>query len=504
MEIIKKRIGQYKESCFNSHVSEEIIEIIVPDIQPDFENVISSFATCKITEKSALSGSIKITGKLFASIHYSSTASECAYTINATSDFAKSIKYENSNPIDVFTSNSKVLSTAVEIINSRKIRLKILLCTVYTTFNLENIDLIEDICSEVGENIQSLTSLKAIRPCVDISDKGISFTEDIRLTDSEYANLFRIVSWKTEWFVDETKIMQNRILIRGHISIDISSTNENSFEIMHKSYVLPFSQVMDCKNTYEDDEIIVYLSQDNCNINLIQKEDNFYLCCDCSATATSFTYREMNIKHLSDAYSTVFESDIKTSKLQFSEKTSIWSSNNNIEAKIETLNAIENVMNYSIITSHQLVNKELQVHFYINTICSDVMGTICSLSGHVESNIPLNTEILSNSITLHINDIKANIDSAGILFSFNVSINSLSQINTEINSVTVCSIDKSKKRSRITQGNLILRKVLPGESIWSISKNYGTTCDAIISANNLEDNSELPLGKLIIVPFVKQ
>ena len=42
--------------------------------------------------------------------------------------------------------------------------------------------------------------------------------------------------------------------------------------------------------------------------------------------------------------------------------------------------------------------------------------------------------------------------------------------------------------------------VQPGDSLWSVAKKYNTTIAAILAANQIESESELPAEKLLLIP----
>jgi membrane-bound lytic murein transglycosylase D len=45
--------------------------------------------------------------------------------------------------------------------------------------------------------------------------------------------------------------------------------------------------------------------------------------------------------------------------------------------------------------------------------------------------------------------------------------------------------------------------VAKGETLWGISRRYGVTVDALISANQMNEKDVLPIGKILVVPIIK-
>ncbi|MBR2108250.1 MAG: LysM peptidoglycan-binding domain-containing protein, partial [Treponema sp.] len=43
-------------------------------------------------------------------------------------------------------------------------------------------------------------------------------------------------------------------------------------------------------------------------------------------------------------------------------------------------------------------------------------------------------------------------------------------------------------------------KVVSGDSLWSISRRYNTTVDAICELNGIRENAILKIGKILYIP----
>ena len=48
--------------------------------------------------------------------------------------------------------------------------------------------------------------------------------------------------------------------------------------------------------------------------------------------------------------------------------------------------------------------------------------------------------------------------------------------------------------------SLTLRKVGAGETLWSVAKQYRTTCRAIMAVNDLSDEHQVPTDRLLLIP----
>ena len=61
-------------------------------------------------------------------------------------------------------------------------------------------------------------------------------------------------------------------------------------------------------------------------------------------------------------------------------------------------------------------------------------------------------------------------------------------------------LDGSKTKDRATAPTWLLRWVGRQESAWEVAKRYNTTIADILAANQLEQESEIPCERLLLIP----
>ena len=48
--------------------------------------------------------------------------------------------------------------------------------------------------------------------------------------------------------------------------------------------------------------------------------------------------------------------------------------------------------------------------------------------------------------------------------------------------------------------SVVLRKIGQSEKLWSIAKQYRTTCQAILEANEIDEERRLPEDRMLLIP----
>jgi len=295
MELVKKRIGQYKEIYSKCEVREEIIEVIVPDSNPDCEYASYTFASCRTNEKSILSGTVRVSGELKIKVQYSALASEKMYTVESTAPLSYSFDAGDLQPEDRLILSINVAEATSETINSRKIRIRVKLNACISVMRLDNCEVSEDIIYDAQECICSKCDEHTKELCVDVAEKHISFTEEIPLDEGDIASLYKILKQNCTWSSSEIKVMQNKLMLRGKATLNVYGCRDDSWESKCHTYTLPFSQIIECRNAFEGDSADVIYSPRCVDVKIDFKEDDkACLVCELSADAVAFVNRKSN------------------------------------------------------------------------------------------------------------------------------------------------------------------------------------------------------------------
>ena len=59
-------------------------------------------------------------------------------------------------------------------------------------------------------------------------------------------------------------------------------------------------------------------------------------------------------------------------------------------------------------------------------------------------------------------------------------------------------VENDGKRDRVP--SVVLRKMGDNESLWSVAKQYRTTCSAIMEVNEITDERHIPTDKMLLIP----
>ena len=504
MEILKQRFGRYKEVYAASEIKEETVDVIVPDSNPDYEREICTYAVTKVTEKSMLSGSLRVSGDLRAFTHYDSQASENMYLVSAESKFGYSFDIPGGLPDDTVSVTFSVLSASAEVLNSRKIRIKAKIAAQIAVYRMENIEVSEDACGRHGDGINVKTENVEQNSCIDIAEKRMNFTEEIGLSEDEIAKFARITRWDWSWLKEEIKILQNKTMVRGVVKLTVYGCAADGVKIDSKEYILPFSQVVECKNVCETDDVEISFTNGCCFAHIVSKDDtNTCLVCEVAADINVHVYRKSDIKLLLDVYSTEFETDVRSEKVYIGQSDSGHNEHIVCRGKLQTDNDAKRILDSCAYVVCRHIRDNIKPTFYVNVLYEDGPGCVRSARMIAECDADMPDNVIMSSVSCHVKSLKVSAESAEIIADIEAELSARTKIGCMYDQIVVCNMDTSKTRQRRSKGNLILRYPEKDETVWDIAKYYGTTVAAVMAANNIDDENKVDTDRLIMIPFVK-
>ena len=87
----------------------------------------------------------------------------------------------------------------------------------------------------------------------------------------------------------------------------------------------------------------------------------------------------------------------------------------------------------------------------------------------------------------------------GLEVRFSLDFHGIVSEMFQTNAIASAELMTERTKADASQPSIILRLAAPGESLWDIAKQYATTEEEIMQANELE-NELLPSGKMLLIP----
>ncbi|MBQ1242346.1 MAG: LysM peptidoglycan-binding domain-containing protein, partial [Oscillospiraceae bacterium] len=74
-------------------------------------------------------------------------------------------------------------------------------------------------------------------------------------------------------------------------------------------------------------------------------------------------------------------------------------------------------------------------------------------------------------------------------------------LTCRFHTVTLCALQvQPRSEEQEKAPSLVLKPLLKGQRLWDIAKQYRTTCEDILCANEAEDESAFSVGEMLLIP----
>ena len=492
----------FEESC------EKMAEcdFIVPDYYPDILQVVTTEAVPHLRTKKISDKKLTLEGFIEYRVFYISENTDKLCSISYPEDFMFSFDNAGDDE-DTFIKVSMIPVTAVsKAINKRKLAPK---CSI--SFNVKvwakneipavNIEELKDI--EMKSDDIMVFNMPAS------TQKMLSLSEDVAIPDSmpEATVLLR-----NECFtiINDIKTMANKTVIKGNAVVKFLYMNTED-NLSETEFELPFTHILDmsgieensdCDASYDVTDIICSLKQD-------ENDENRIISIDIELTVNARILQNETVKIVSDAYSTTFNCVLQTNMIKcekivmknkdiYINKTDV-KLDRNVSSILHTFANIRPISNEMTDGSY-ITNSEMN----INIICKNAEGEIFAVVKKVM--IPLNTPFNNNSDNIRFeNELNIHalscmiIDSNTVEIRSDIEMSSIGFSKEAVNAVRHVEVDEESVKQNSFTSLLTIYYGKKDECLWDIAKAYNTPMSAILTANDILDES-LTEDNVLIIP----
>ena len=506
MEFNLKKTGHeyYEPVTFAPFSCETMRESIVPDSCADIARVIDTTGRVCLTGQE-LTGDNRFcaNGTVDVFVLYIPEKGDgpCALTFQLP--FQCYGDGQGEGPVDFPTMHCELQSIDTRVLNPRKVLTRVNL-TLYPT-GCRRVNL--SVCTETAtadDSIELLQEHRRTRVISAVREKEFPFVEELTLSPGR-DGVEEILSTRLDIRGTDSKLIGNKLVVKGTITAAVLYRQRGGgIGVLQQE--LPFSQIMDgngLKEEWESDATFRLLHCD-CRIGGENGGDDSRTMTLSMTMASRVTvWRNEEIMFIADLYSTAAPVTCQTAEIILSEDCRRQVKRINGRELLETGVAVKAVVDMEILCSSIRTTSggdmwEIPVRarcLYLDE--NDMLHSIrksFSLTCPPEGDSAMQTTGWADCR----GDVMASILPEGIELRFPVDCT----VDTSRQGRYLCvsggeTVDDTETRST---PSVVLRKIGKGESLWSVAKQYRTTRRAILEANEISEETQLPADRLLLIP----
>lgn len=358
--------------------------------------------------------------------------------------------------------------------------------------------------AEESDELELLHCKRKTREIAAIKEKEFSCVDEIA------ASLLRggaeeIVYCHTEVMGIDCKLIGTKLVVKGSITASVLYRNhEGELDIARAE--LPFSQILDgsgLREEWEYDTDYRVLSTD-CRIGSeTAVDDHSTLTISVQLLARVSAHRGDEIEFVADLYSTACSVICRTEEVTLLEDHYRHMKRLNVRETLETGMAVKSILDTEcecLPVRVDTVSRMLEIPVHVKCLYLDEGDVIHGVRREFIVKNPLEQEgdIEVECIARCIGDITAGILPDGIELRFPVEC-SVDTVKPKVY-LSVSGAEIVEEQSDSPTPSLVLRKIQPDETLWSVAKANRTTCRAIISINELSDDVHIPTDRMLLIP----
>ncbi len=500
-----KRLGVC-ETVFESTAEHSLeADLNLPDYCPEIQKILNCNVTALITSVQNTSGRISVQGNAQVKLVY-------------IGDNAKVAAFEQSYPIQKFCENSSLTAEcAVSVkvntdyvncraISPRRIDVRAMLTFVFKAMKKreENI-----LCTADGAGLQIIKENFEFASLSGVCEKGFDLNEVIEI--GEKSAVSQIVNTSACATVNETKVINNKALIKGECKVKIYYISENENTIENIEHSLPVSQIIEMNGLHENSLAAIKFNIISCQAftKVDSKGEMKLIDLSVNVSANLNAFEIIPFSLIKDCYSTEYETQNSTKSLEiltFNDEFNTSFTNKvvleSIGVSVDCVNAVWcSDLKYSFITKDKKCI--LNGTYLATVIYKDAEGKNDIIKKTVDFEYTIKTKTDSeryvcfgsvnisgcNCITSADSrlDFKTEIEISGIVLS--------SSIHKYISSIDMSDKPKNVKEKCA----LTVYYCESGESLWNIARRYNTTVEAISVENDLSENI-VDTARMLLIP----
>lgn len=480
-----------KAVSFESSVEQPIqCDITLPDYFPDIVKVVRCKMRADILSVSVAPTKMTVDGKAVASVLYISDDGR-AHCFEQRVPFSKSIDIKNGD-VCIYSVDTTTEYVNCRVVSQRKLDIHAGITVSYKESYKKNDNLFCG-CDEKSVCIRSNKINSAVLKDCNVNYFGINETVEI---GAEQPNVSQIVSSSADAVISSTKLVADKILVKGELSVKILYLSEGQQDFQSVTSSIPFSQIIETKS---DDDSMPFVKLKVKGYDIYAKTDSsgalrlFDLSAVICAEVSVYDNKEINV--IDDLYSTRYEvkptfseADIYCGLSNISDtylvRSGIDAGDTQIKGVIDA-----SVENYSVSSDYCDGVLKYTITAQLNVLAATENDGIVfyekKMDYDVEKRLDFDVDSLFAESSVTLNGMNYSIQSDNsIEMRIEFEINSMLFERKNMRIITDISLNDKPKADTVSKA-VSIYFADRGEKLWDIAKHFNSTVEKLKSENSI-------------------
>lgn len=502
LELQTTDIEAYEVADGLTLAQDESAETIVPDYCPDMARVIASEGAVFLHGQELREGRAQITGSVQVNILYAPDGESGVRALEVSLPFTAESADRALSDCEEVAAETVIESLETRTLNPRKVFTRCRLSTRLTGYRKKTLRLTTDVLSGGGHRLEKRRERQKLSLPAQVVRREFEFSDALTLPPGR-PGAVELLCASAAPSVAETRIIGNKLICKGVFALSVLYLTDEG-ECASHAAELPFSQILEIAEAPEDAPASVRVTLSGADIRLDggdpdgrEIEVTLYL------DAFAVVRREWELELLRDFYSTAFRTRYDAAPLAAVEAWESRTRRQSAREVLETSVPADEILSLRILCGAVAADADgLRCPVIIRALYGDEGGATLAAERRAEvrceADLPDGWQVTARAEVLE--EPRGSVSERGLDVRFTVDFRTEEARTAQIPCVTAAELDEDAPKETADAPSLVLRRMSAGESAWDMAKACDSTVEAILGANCLTDEAELPRDALILIP----
>ena len=506
LELKKACLDAYETGGEFTLTQEETAETIVPDYCPDIARIIHTAGNVYIHGREVRDGKAEVSGTVRVSVLYTPEVEGGIRTLEFSIPFTVESDSRSLVGCVFLTAETETEFLESRMLNPRKIFTHCKLVTHLTGYQKAPLCFATDVTAEDALCVEKRKEQQRAILLTHILEKDFTFTEELNLSPGR-DGAAELLSKQVCGTVTETKIVGNKLIFKGIFTVSVLYRTAEG-QCCSMTGELPFSQIMEAEGAAENASVSLRLQMTGMDLQLDGDDpEGRRIAVTLYLHATALLRREHEITLLNDLYSTAYDMNYEAEPLNLTALCETMTRRQTVREVLEIGVVAESILSISVLCGAVSVGRErgsavLRTGATVRVLYLDEGGVplLAERCIDVSCQMELPEDCKVNARAMCPDEAQGSLGDRGIEVRFPVDFHVEAVTRMKRSCISAAKLDSTALKDLTDAPSLVLRCLGKQESAWDLAKRYHTTIGAILAANQLEEEADLPREKLLLIP----
>lgn len=505
LELQKEQFDCYRPGAPLVSTREETAETIVPDYSPDITRIVDVSACLLLRSRTVAEGKLTASGSVKLTLLYMAEGTQGLRSLEYSIPFEQAEKLPDG--CDKAVVEGRVCEVEARLLNPRKLFTRLNIEWKVTPYCRMTMTTCGKIAQQEEYAIQTLCEKHEISLIESVGDKDFVFSEELALPGGKEA-IAELLCSRVKTRVSEVKSVGSKVVLKGVACVSLLYAAEDG-RLCSWDEELPFSQILDGVSAEERGEVTAaaILNLSGCEIHTAgEGEENRAVSVKLFLNACIVLRRTESVECIVDLYSTAYELDAQTQSVELWQSPEVSSVTQNVREQLDIGADVKCVLGADVCFGSVGVSQKdgrasIRAAATVSLLYLDESGAPFALERRIEITAEgeAGGEAQASVENVCAGDIAANSNAGGVELRFPVVFTLVSVASPMC--VCLTGLSASEPEAPETDPpSLVLRALGENESLWDIAKQYRTTVEELLSANELTDSAAIAAGRMLLIP----